>query len=202
MRPSELFTQITNQTGLYNIQAINNIPSIMKKGLLSYEQSKDVIHTSIAMEEVQDRREKIRIPNGMPLHRYANVYFDPRNPMLYARRDQKQDLCILKLSRDILDIQGVIVSDRNASSEYAGFYPPDSGLGKIDFNLVYAAYWTDDNYYEYLKKKSIKCAEVLVPYQIPYEYVVCGAVADESARQKLLAVGFDREIFITPKLFF
>lgn len=34
MRSSELFTKITNQTGLFNIQAIDNIPSIMQRGLL------------------------------------------------------------------------------------------------------------------------------------------------------------------------
>ncbi len=28
MRSSELFTKITSQTGLFNIQAIDNIPSI------------------------------------------------------------------------------------------------------------------------------------------------------------------------------
>lgn len=39
MRPSELFTQITGQTGLYNIQSIDNIPSIVQRGLLSHEKS-------------------------------------------------------------------------------------------------------------------------------------------------------------------
>lgn len=29
MKPSERFTELTTQTGLYNIQAIDNIPSIM-----------------------------------------------------------------------------------------------------------------------------------------------------------------------------
>lgn len=202
MRPSELFTQITRLTGLYNIQAIDNIPSIMQRGLLSHEKSSKIRHTSIAMEEVQDRRDKICIPNGMPLHRYANVYFDPRNPMLYVRKDENESLCILKFDRAILDIEGVVVSDRNASSDYASFYQPDIGLRKIDFKLVYASYWTDDNPYEYMRKKSIKCAEVLVPYQVPYEYVVCAAVINETAKQKLENVGFDREIVIEPNMFF
>lgn len=39
MRPSERFTEITGQTGLYNIQAIDNIPSIMQSGLLSNERA-------------------------------------------------------------------------------------------------------------------------------------------------------------------
>ena len=202
MRPSELFTQITKLTELYNIQAIDNIPSIMQRGLLSHEKSSEIKHTSIAMKEVQDRRDKICIPNGMSLHRYANVYFDPRNPMLYVRRNENFNLCILKFSRDILDINGIVLSDRNASSNYASFYQPDIGLRKIDFELVYARYWTDENPYEHMRKKSIKCAEVLVPYRIPYEYVVGAAVVNETAKQKLEDVGFDKEIVIEPKMFF
>lgn len=46
MRPSELFTQITKQTGLYNIQAIDNILSIMQVGLLSNEKSRRINHIS------------------------------------------------------------------------------------------------------------------------------------------------------------
>lgn len=121
MSPSELFISKTKQTGLYNIQAIDNIPSIMQRGLLSNERSRKIKHTSIAMEEVQQRRDIIYVPNGLGLHQYANVYFDPRNPMLFARRDENENICILKFDSCILDFEGVVVSDRNASSDYAGF---------------------------------------------------------------------------------
>lgn len=52
MRPSERFTEITGQTGLYNIQAIDNVPSIMQRGLLSNERASRISHVSIAMNEV------------------------------------------------------------------------------------------------------------------------------------------------------
>lgn len=132
MKPSELYTEITNQTGLFNIQAIDNIPSIMRHGLLSNEKASKIKHTSIAMQEVQERRDTVLIPNGMALHKYANVYFDPKNPMLYKRKDENKNICILKFDRSILDFKGVVVSDRNASSTYASFYPPETGLREID----------------------------------------------------------------------
>ena len=44
MWPSERFTEITKQTGLHNIQAIDNIPSIMKRGLLSNEKAGKINH--------------------------------------------------------------------------------------------------------------------------------------------------------------
>ena len=202
MRPSELYTKLTSQTGLFNIQAIDNIPSIMQYGLLSNKNASRVKHTSIAMQEIQNRRDMVVIPNGMPLHEYANVYFDPKNPMLYKRRGENENICILKFDHSILDFEGVIVSDRNASSSYASFYPPDMGLLEIDFKLVFASDWRDDNQFVYFMKKSIKCAEVLIPYKIPYNYVIGAAVYSEETKRKLENTGFDRKIFVEPRFFF
>lgn len=53
-----------------------------------------------------------------------------------------------------------------------------------------------------MQKKSIKCAEVLVPYVIPYEYVVCAAVVSERAAKRLEDTGFIKEIVIEPRVFF
>ena len=202
MRGSEIFVERTKQTGLYNIQAIDNIPSIMQRGLLSNERAQRVTHTSIAMNEVQERRDNVKIPNGLKLHQYANAYFDPHNPMLSVRRSQNENICILKIDYRILDIPGVIISDRNASSDYASFYSPEMGMDLIDFDLVYARYWIDEDYFEQMRKKSIKCAEVLVPYVIPYDYVICAAVVNEVAAEKLQNVGFDKQIQMEPRVFF
>lgn len=202
MRLSDRFTEITKQNGLYNIQAIENIPSIMQRGLLSNERARKIDHISIAMNEVQKRRERIQIPNGLALHQYANLYFDPHNPMLSKKRDQNENICILKIDSVVLDFEGVVLSDRNASSDYAAFYPADAGLENINFGLVYARFWNIGNYFEQCIRRSIKCAEVLVPDVIPYDYVACAAVINEKASCKLKAIGFDRNILIEPNIFF
>lgn len=202
MTPSQKYNYLTHQNGLFNIQAIDNIPSIIQRGLLSNEKASRIQHTSIAMKEVQERRDTIVIPNGMALHKYANVYFDPKNPMLYKRKDENENICILKIDASILDVEGAIVSDRNASSAYASFYPADIGLTMINFNLVFASDWRDDNIYAYFQKKSIKCAEALIPYVIPYDYIVCAAVYSKKARKNLEATGFDKNIFVESKFFF
>ena len=202
MKPSELYTKITKQAWLYNIQAIDNIPSIIQRGLLSNEKAEKIKHTSIAMQEVQNLRDKVIIPNGMALHKYANVYFDSKNPMLYKRKDENDNICILKVNCSILDFDGVVISDRNASSSYASFYPPEIGLNEIDFRLVFASDWRDDNKYKYFEKKSIKCAEVLIPNLVPYDFIVCAAVYNENAREKLETIGFDKDIYVEPELFF
>lgn len=202
MRPSEKFTKVTGKDGLYNIQAIENMPSIMRKGLLSNERAKKLAHKSIAMNEIQARRDLIQIPNGMKLHQYANLYFDYWNPMLSRERDQNENICILKFDKAVLDFSGVILSDRNASSNYAAFYSVEMGLEKIDFNLVYSKYWTDEDYFKQLMKKSVKCAEVLIPHYIPFDYVMCAAVVNEVVKNKLRETGFNREILVKPSAFF
>lgn len=124
------------------------------------------------------------------------------NPMLSRKRSQNEEICILKFDRSVLDFEGVILSDKNASSDYAAFYGAEEGLENIDFDLVYARYWTDEDYYEQCRKKSIKCAEILVPYSISFDYVVCAAVVNEDAADRLEAIGFDRDIVVEPRVFF
>lgn len=78
----------------------------MRRGLLSNEKANRIAHTSIAMNAVQERRDIVGVPNGLKLQQYANVYFDSHNPMLSVRRDQNDNICILKFDCSILDISG------------------------------------------------------------------------------------------------
>ena len=45
-------------------------------------------------------------------------------------------------------------------------------------------------------------AEVLVPHCIPYDYVVCATVVNETAAGRLRATKFDRDIIVEPRVFF
>src|SRR5208282_3808053 len=93
---------------LHCITPIENLHSIFELGILSFNEVKKLKHKSIAMGEIQDRRENKELPNGKRLHDYANLYFHARNPMMYKRKEEHQKLCILKVKPDILDVPGVI----------------------------------------------------------------------------------------------
>jgi len=112
---------------LHYITTIRNVPSIMSKGILSHKRVKKINHNSVAMEVIQERREKKVVPGGRPLHEYVNLYFHPRNPMLYVRQSHHIDLCILRVSTQVLDLPGVVIADSNASSDYARFAPAVRG---------------------------------------------------------------------------
>lgn len=201
-RNSEVFREITQHDYLYNIQSIDNIASIVKDGILSYELANGIKHTSLAMTDVQQKRANVNIPNGMNLHQYANLYFSFWNPMLSKRRDENRNLCILAIDADVLDIDGVVVSDMNAACSLVSFYPAYEGLKSIRFEYIFAKYWTDSNYDLQQRKKYIKCAEVLVPHRIPYKYIKCACVSNEDAKEIMENVGFDKRIIVDSKRFF
>jgi len=46
------------------------------------------------MEDVQEKREQKHVPGGLKLHQYANLYFHARNPMLYKRKTEINNLCV------------------------------------------------------------------------------------------------------------
>jgi hypothetical protein len=96
----------------------------------------------------------------------------------------------------------VVISDGNASSDYTRFLSAPKGIEVIDLELVFAEYWTDANYFEALRKKRIKCAEVLVPDTIAPDYIFGAYVSGEAVRHRVVELGFNKPVTIRPHLFF
>jgi hypothetical protein len=181
---------------------IANIPSVFTHGVLSYERAARLRHASVAMQPVQDRRDRKRVPQGLRLHQYANLYFHARNPMLYKRLGEAGSLCVLRVALDALRVSGAVITDSNAASDYARFLHP-SQWSLINFDDVLAGNWTHpDDPRRYLQHKSRKCAEVLVPHHVPPEMLIGAYVIDAAARARLAAYAPLLPITIDPVLFF
>lgn len=202
MNIADSFYRITQHRYLYNITSLDNIPSIIQRGILCFNSADNIHHTSIALSGVQLRRNNVQVPGGLKLHDYANLYFTYHNPMLYRRQDQADCLCILAVSAEVLDIDDCVVSDRNAAAELVRFYSAEEGIKKLDFEKIYAKYWTHENPFEQNNLKAIKCAEVLVPHHISYEYIVGACVVSDEVANILKASGFDRKISVNPQVFY
>lgn len=182
---------------------IENIPSVMENGILSHEKAIKLPHKDISLSDIQGRRDKVKI-GAYNLHQYANLYFCAHNPMLSRRRDQNDEICVLRVSKNILILPEVVLTDRNAGCDYryTSFFKSPQGLHKINFDLVFAEYWTDDDPIEYRRKKAAKCAEVLVPHCIKTCYILGAYVANEIAQTNLLNKGFNKPITINARMFF
>ncbi|MBE3599471.1 MAG: DUF4433 domain-containing protein [Limnochordaceae bacterium] len=151
-------------TELRYIAPIANLASMRRLGLLCHREASRVRHTSVAALEIQHRRAPKRVPGGLMLHEYPDLYINARNPMLYRLRQRHTDLCVLRIGPKVIDIAGTVISDQNAASGHVYFRSAPDGLGYISREVVFAERWThpQDKIQEW-RHKSAMCAEVLVP---------------------------------------
>src|SRR5262249_6822793 len=128
-------------------------------------------------------------------------YFNPRNPMMFLRKDLHADCCIIRVSPDVIDIEGAVVADQNAA-RFAAFRPAPDGLAMIDLAITYAKYWTNDDPIEQDRRKAAQCAEVLVPHVVPPGYLLGAYVSCQAAADALGKLGFGLPVRRYPYLFF
>lgn len=179
----------TDVTELHYITLIETVPSIMQHGILSHTLADQLPHRSVAMPEIQERRRNKQIPGARMLHDYANLYFDAHNPMLSKCRNRNNEICVLCLNPNVLDLPGVIVTDRNAATDLVRFGPMAEGLKHLDSARLFARYWTHpDDLYDQARHKAEKCAEVLVPDRIDSEAIIGAYVANQVALASFQAV--------------
>lgn len=188
---------------LHFIVPMRNVSSILTHGILSNSRAAKFLHESVAMQEIQERRKRVTVPGGYPLHEYANLYLCARNPMLYLRRSEHKKLCILRISTDILDLPNVVITDQNASSSYVRFGRAPDFLSFVDREWLFAEYWTHPgDPIEQMRHKSVKCAEVLVPDSVHPRFITGAYVSCEESRQTLSPEAPTLNVTINPQLFF
>jgi hypothetical protein len=120
---------------IYYITHADNIPSIMNLGVLSHNRAiqQKVFNPKldISNPEVQSLRAKKEIhssSNESPrsLHDYVPLYPQPFNAMMAAVAHSKQNLnlCVLRISSDILNKPGTLMTNINAACHEAKFFKP------------------------------------------------------------------------------
>ena len=188
---------------LYFIAPIDNVSSILGHGILCHKLAERINHHSVAMQEIQERRENKKIPGARRLHEYANLYLDAHNPMLSKCRSRNDEICILQVDTNILDLPGVIIADQNAASKLVRFSPVAEGLERIDRDRLFARYWTHpQDYFDEKRHKSEKCAEVLVPNRVAVQFIIGAYVANETALSRFQQLNLALPVCIKRDIFF
>lgn len=187
---------------LHYITPIANLPSIMRYGLLSHRRANRHNPVSVALPDVQAIRARKRVPSGRRLHEYVNLYICARNPMLFKRLTQRTEICVLSVSTCVLDIQGVLVTDMNAASDYVRFGAGAYGLNIVDREATFAEYWTDPDPATRFRKTAMKCAEVLVPDNVEPGMLQHAYVCNDAAASAVRACGINLPTHINRPLFF
>ncbi len=136
------------------------------------------------------------------LHHYANLYFNARNPMLYAVINRLGvEVCVLKVSTLVLNLSGVVLTDQNAASNYVRFL----GIHQwpvIVWDDVFATHWNVDDPLRKEQLKKRKCAEALVPHRVPPQYIEAISVRNVANRDTLAGAGCGLPIRVDAPLFF
>ena len=150
---------------LYHITHVDNLLSILKSGLLSHRRAHggNLVIEDIADQEVINIRRWKRIPiTGRRLVDYVPLFFTPRNPMLYVRKELQDNIAILCLDSSLLFQKGVVFTDGNAASKDTDFFDDLRFISNLDWKCIRTDYWAD--FEDGTRKRS---AEVLVPHSIP-----------------------------------
>jgi hypothetical protein len=190
---------------LHYITSIDNLPSILAIGIVSHNRAQAVAgHASVADPAVQERRRAVRVPAGRPLHDFANLYFNARNPMLYVvcARGRHERVCVLRVSTTAMDLPDVVVADRNASSRYARFSPAAAALERMDGAMIYTQSWNHADPAEKDRRTSLICAEVLVPDVLPASYILGAYVSCPEGRTACARVAPTLPVTVSPNFFF
>lgn len=107
--------------------------------------------------------------SGRKLTEFVNLYFEPRNAMMYRLVCNKgaSKLAILQITPSVMHQPGVFFTDRNAATYNAQFYSEPKDLKHIDAKILKHEYWTDST-----DTKQRMMAELLVPDAIGAEHII------------------------------
>lgn len=188
MTPGESSYEINR---LYYITHISNIPSILAKGVFSHSEvdSQGLSPTTIYNQSVNNVRRDKRVVGDKFLWHYANLFVQPRNPMLFTLMRNthfQDDIAILEISPGVLEIPNVVIADGLAARSETRFYTAlDIGLERLrKLRKVFdAKYWKD---YDPSGRQIM--AEVLVPNRIPPTLIQSIYVPTQAVHSKVKAL--------------
>jgi len=161
-------------TGFYYITHINNIISILKNGIFSHEQiiKRDIQYTRIYDAQIVSNRGNKQINGGKNLWNFANVYFQPRNPMLYRVIHEKDvnEIAVICINPDIINRPDIYITNGNAANNITEIYPSGAITSKLTSeilrNTFNVEWWTEED-----GSKRTIMAECLIPDVIPAEEI-------------------------------
>lgn len=196
---------------LYYITVIDQLQSILERGILSHErivplEAQGVLeYTSIADTEVVNRRKAKLTPAGKSLWHYVNLYFQPRNPMMYRvvktggnHEIDVKDFVVIGVSNEVLREQGVFITDGNAATNSTQFYRLPEGMEilKEQWDIVLSEWWNDED-----DSKRQIMAECLVPNQVKPKLFRSLYVADSAIEHHMKQTVSKRPISVVPKAY-
>ncbi|MYA98695.1 DUF4433 domain-containing protein [Candidatus Poribacteria bacterium] len=178
-----------NIRGLYYLAHIDNLSLLLERGILSQKirAEENIQYARIADSNIVGRRRYKQTPDEKSLWDYANLFFQPRNPMLYRVIDEKgkQNLTVFRIANTVLQEQGIFITDGIAANSQTQFYRLSEGLEMFQTHheIIQSDSWISWNHDPDLRRKLM--AECLVPNQVDPKYIQQFIVSDHVVANSL-----------------
>ena len=136
---------------LYYITHIHNLPSIFSQGILSHKKVDElnVSYTPIYDRKIVNQRKDKGTSEKNSLWEYANLYFQPRNPMMYrvVNETDTKKMAIIGIKPEILKTPGTLISDGNAASNPTRFFSVGEGTKvlKKQWKIIQSDWWNNED---------------------------------------------------------
>ncbi len=189
---------------LYYITHKENLPSILVHGIVSHAL---VVERSLPYSAVYDasivgNRKHKTSPDGNSLWYYANLYFQPRNPMLYRVVHEKgrREIVVIGVQRAVMDSPCVFLTSGNAASLETRFFPREEASEAISeiWDIIQSQWWNSVNG----SKRKIM-AECLIPECVPPGMLHTVYVADHTVAEEVRGLISSRlPVVPEPTMFF
>jgi len=205
---------------LYYIVHVKNLCSVLQNGIYSHQEAEKRFpeRKRIENEQVYKRRKE------KGLSKYANLYINPRNPMLYRiYKGLGWKVVVVGIDASIIDETNALISIGNAARKDAGIYESSKvHMKKLLKDIRSIEYWDNiPNYHikNYLNQnvsngdiayssQVLIMSEVLIPNRVPKKYIRSVYVPSEEVKKEVerLLESCEKavrvEISVVPDLFF
>lgn len=190
---------------LYYITHIDNVPSILERGILCHQtiEEKKIDFTAIYSKEIVSRRAQKIVPGGKNLWAFANLYFQARNPMLYKVIHDKplDEVVVLGIRRDVMNLKEALITDGNAANSPTTIISRSKAAKSFWAEIIsntQKEWWNQEDG----SKRKIM-AECLVPEMISPEYIQTIYTPNLKVKGKLESIlGIDIPIVPEADMFF
>ncbi|MDP9235976.1 MAG: DarT ssDNA thymidine ADP-ribosyltransferase family protein [Chloroflexota bacterium] len=178
---------------------------MLEHGILSHSKivSTGLPFKRIYSQSIVEGRQHRTTPEGRTLWDYANLYFQPRNAMLYqvSRQTSLDDICVVGVRQSVLNRPDVFITTGNAASYQSEILPKAAGNRRVReiIRNTDKEWWSDLD-----GSKRQMMAECLVPDAIAAEDLAAIYVGTTTALAKVQADlrGTSTQATREPSMFF
>ena len=166
----ELLHIFRSMSPLYHMTHKENLANILEHGLVSHNKAhkENLVRSDISLREAQSRRGH--------LHDQVPLYFNPRNTMLFRRKELEPEIVMIALNPLVLLTCWKLTSGNGASSSSALYQTDNAKLLKtflqvLEWDTIMSEKWYDEDPNVMSRQRRIMCAEALAPEVVPIDMI-------------------------------